>query len=100
HPGQLNFGATIGTPPHLVGELFKVTTGADILYVPYKGAAQAMTDLLAGQMHMTIEGVTTLLPHIASGKVKALAVMSPQRVPALPGAPTRGALGYGAFPAA
>lgn len=60
----------MGTPPHLVGELFKVTTGTDILYVPYKGAAQAMTDLLAGQMHMTIEGATTLLPHIQSGKVK------------------------------
>ncbi len=63
-PGQLNFGASIGTPPHLVGELFKVRTGVSILYVPYKGAAQAMTDLLAGQMHMTIEGATTLLPHI------------------------------------
>jgi tripartite-type tricarboxylate transporter receptor subunit TctC len=100
HPGQLNFGATVGTPPHLVGELFKVTTGADILYVPYKGAAQAMTDLLAGQMHMTIEGVTTLLPHIASGKVKALAVMSPQRIPALPDVPTMRELGYGGFPSA
>ena len=71
NPGKLNFGAGIGTPPHLVGELFKVTTGTDILYVPYKGAAQAMTDLLAGQMHMTIEGATTLLPHIQSGKVRA-----------------------------
>ena len=51
---------------------------------PYKGAAQAMTDLLAGQMHMTIEGATTLLAHIQSGKVRPLAVMSPQRMPALP----------------
>jgi tripartite-type tricarboxylate transporter receptor subunit TctC len=100
HPGQLNFGATIGTPPHLVGELFKVRTGADIMYVPYKGAAQAMTDLLAGQMHMTIEGVTTLLPHIVSGKVKALAVMSPQRIPALPDVPTMSELGYSGFPSA
>jgi tripartite-type tricarboxylate transporter receptor subunit TctC len=100
HPGQLNFGATIGTPPHLVGELFKVKTGADILYVPYKGAAQAMTDLLAGQMHLTIEGATTLLPHIASGKVKALAVMSPQRIPALPDVPTMSELGYNGFPSA
>ena len=75
NPGKLNFGAGIGTPPHLVGELFKVTTGTDILYVPYKGAAQAMTDLLAGQMHMTIEGATTLLAHIQSGKVRALAVL-------------------------
>jgi tripartite-type tricarboxylate transporter receptor subunit TctC len=100
NPGQLNFGATVGTPPHLVGELFKVTTGTDIFYVPYKGAAQAMTDLLAGQLHMTIEGATTLLPHIASGKVKALAVMSPQRLPALPDVPTMMESGYSGFPPA
>jgi tripartite-type tricarboxylate transporter receptor subunit TctC len=100
NPGKLNFGATMGTPPHLVGELFKVTTGTDIFYVPYKGAAQATTDLLAGQMHMTIEGATTLLPHIASGKVRALAVMSPQRIPALPDVPTMIELGYSGFPPA
>jgi len=100
NPGRLNFGATMGTPPHLVGELFKVATGTDILYVPYKGAAQAMTDLLAGQMHITIEGVTTLLPHIQSGKVRALATMSPQRIPALPDVPTMIELGYGDFPPA
>jgi tripartite-type tricarboxylate transporter receptor subunit TctC len=100
NPGKLNFGASIGTPPHLVGELFKVTTGTDILYVPYKGAAQAMTDLLAGQMHMTIEGATTLLPHIQSGKVRPLAVMSPQRLPALPDVPTMIESGYTQFPPA
>ena len=100
NPGKLNFGAGIGTPPHLVGELFKVTTGTDILYVPYKGAAQAMTDLLAGQMHMTIEGATTLLAHIQSGKVRALAVMSPQRLPALPDVPTMTESGYAGFPPA
>jgi tripartite-type tricarboxylate transporter receptor subunit TctC len=100
NPGKLNFGATVGTPPHLVGELFKVTTGTDIFYVPYKGAAQAMTDLLAGEMHLTIEGVTTLLPHIQSGKVRPLAVMSPQRIPALPDVPTMIESGYTQFPAA
>jgi tripartite-type tricarboxylate transporter receptor subunit TctC len=97
-PGQMNFGASIGTPPHLVGELFKVRTGVSILYVPYKGAAQAMTDLLAGQMHMTIEGATTLLPHIESGKVRPLAVLSPQRMPALPEVPTMIESGYSGFP--
>jgi tripartite-type tricarboxylate transporter receptor subunit TctC len=100
NPGKLNFGATIGTPPHLVGELFKATTGTDIFYVPYKGAAQATTDLLAGQMHMTIEGATTLLPHIQSGKVRPLAVMSPQRLPALPDVPTMIESGYTQFPPA
>jgi tripartite-type tricarboxylate transporter receptor subunit TctC len=59
-----------------------------------------MTDLLAGQMHMTIEGATTLLPHIQSGKVRALAVMSPQRLPALPDVPTMIESGYSGFPSA
>lgn len=99
-PGKLNFGAAMGTPPHLIGELFKLATGTDILYVPYKGAAQAMTDLLAGQMHMTVEGATTLLPHIQSGKVRALAVMTPQRIPALPDVPTMIESGYSGFPSA
>jgi tripartite-type tricarboxylate transporter receptor subunit TctC len=98
HPGKLNFGAAMGTPPHLIGELFKLTTGTDILYVPYKGAAQAMTDLLAGQMQMTIEGATTLLPHIQSGKVRPLAVMTPQRIPAFPDVPTMIESGYSGFP--
>jgi tripartite-type tricarboxylate transporter receptor subunit TctC len=66
--------------------------------VPYKGAAQAMTDLLAGQTHMTIEGATTLLPHIHSGKVRPLAVLSPRRVPALPEVPTMMESGYRGFP--
>jgi tripartite-type tricarboxylate transporter receptor subunit TctC len=100
NPGKLNFGAGLGTPPHLIGELFKVVTSTDIVFIPYKGAAQAMTDLLAGEMHLTIEGVTTLLPHIQSGKVRPLAVMSPQRIPALPDVPTMIESGYTQFPAA
>ena len=68
NPGKLNFGAGLGTPPHLIGELFKVVTGTDIVFIPYKGAAQAMTDLLAGQNHLTIESATTLLPQIENGR--------------------------------
>jgi tripartite-type tricarboxylate transporter receptor subunit TctC len=98
NPGKLNYGATLGTPPHLVGELFKVTTGANIFYVPYKGAAQATTDLLAGEMQMAIEAVSTLLPHIQSGKVRALAVTSPERIPVLPDVPTMIESGYNGFP--
>jgi tripartite-type tricarboxylate transporter receptor subunit TctC len=98
NPGKLNFGAGLGTPPHLVGELFKVMTGTDIVYIPYKGAAQAMTDLMAGQNHLTIEGATTLLPHIESGKVRPLAVMTAQRMPALPNIPTMQELGFPGFP--
>jgi tripartite-type tricarboxylate transporter receptor subunit TctC len=98
NPGKLNFGAGLGTPPHLVGEMFKVVTKTDIVYIPYKGAAQAMTDLMAGQSHLTIEGATTLLPHIESGKVRPLAVMTAQRLPALPNVPTMQELGFTGFP--
>jgi tripartite-type tricarboxylate transporter receptor subunit TctC len=98
HPGTLNFGAGLGTPPHLVGELFKVATGTDIVFIPYKGAAQAITDLMAAQNHMTIEGATTLLPHVESGTVRPLAVMTPERLSVLPDVPTMAELGYAGFP--
>jgi tripartite-type tricarboxylate transporter receptor subunit TctC len=98
NPRKLNFGAGLGTPPHLVGELFKTVTGTDIVYIPYKGAAQAMTDLMAGQSHLTIEGATTLLPHIEAGKVRPLAVMTLKRMPNLPDVPTMAELGYPQFP--
>jgi tripartite-type tricarboxylate transporter receptor subunit TctC len=100
NPGKLNFGAGIGTPPHLVGELFKVATGTDIVFIPYKGAAASMTDVLAGQTQMTIDGLTTSIPHIQSGKVRALAVMSAERVPEIPDVPTMAESGYPGFPPA
>jgi tripartite-type tricarboxylate transporter receptor subunit TctC len=98
NPGKLNFGAGIGTPPHLVGELFKVATGTEIVFVPYKGAAASMTDLLAGQTHMTIEGATTVLPHVAAGRVRALAVMRAERLAEIPDVPTMLECGYRGFP--
>jgi tripartite-type tricarboxylate transporter receptor subunit TctC len=100
NPGKLNFGAAVGTPPHLVGELFKVVTGTDIVFVPYKGAAASMTDVLAGQMQMTIEAATTAVPHVQAGRVRALAVMSPERIADIPDVPTMLELGYREFPAA
>jgi tripartite-type tricarboxylate transporter receptor subunit TctC len=100
NPGKLNFGAAVGTPPHLVGELFKVVTGTDIVFVPYKGAAASMTDVLGGQMQMTIEALTTAVPHIQAGKVRALAVMSPERIADIPDVPTMLEQGYREFPAA
>jgi tripartite-type tricarboxylate transporter receptor subunit TctC len=100
NPGKLNFGAGIGTPPHLVGELFKVVTGTDIVFIPYKGAAASMTDVLAGQTQMTIDGLTTSIPHIQSGKVRALAVMSAERAPEIPDVPTMAESGYPGFPPA
>ena len=100
NPGKLNYGAGIGTPPHLVGELFKVVTGTDIVFVPYKGAAASMTDVLAGQTQMTIDGMTTAVPHIQAGKVRALAVMSAERNAEIPDVPTMIESGYRDFPPA
>jgi tripartite-type tricarboxylate transporter receptor subunit TctC len=88
NPGQLNFGFGQGTLPHLVGEAFKLTTGADIASIPYKGGAQAMTDMLGGRIHMNLGAGVTLSPLIREGKVRALAVTSPTRISELPNVPT------------
>jgi tripartite-type tricarboxylate transporter receptor subunit TctC len=98
NPGKLNYGAVIGTPPHMVGEMFKHITGADIVFVPYKSASQAAIDVLAGQMNMTFEGTTAIVPHVKSGEIRALAVTSPKRIPEIPDVPTMDELGYLGMP--
>jgi tripartite-type tricarboxylate transporter receptor subunit TctC len=98
NPGKLNYGAVIGTPPHMSGEMFKHITGANIVFVPYKSATQASTDVLAGQMNMTFEGTTGIAPFLKSGKLRALAVTSPSRIPELPDVPTMDELGYPGMP--
>jgi tripartite-type tricarboxylate transporter receptor subunit TctC len=98
NPGKLNYGAVIGTPPHLSGEMFKHLTGTDIVFVPYKAASQATTDVLAGQMNMTFEGATGIMPYLKSGRLRALAVTSPQRLPELPDVPTMIEAGYPGMP--
>ena len=98
NPGKLNYGAAIGTPPHLSGEMFKHLTGADIVFVPYKGASQATADVLSGQMNMTFEGATGILPYLRSGKLRALAVTSPHRLPEIPDVPTMTEAGYPGMP--
>lgn len=98
NPGKLNYGAVIGTPPHLNGEMFKHLTGADIVFVPYKGANQATTDVLTGQMNMTFEGTTGIMPHVKSGQLRALAVTSPQRLAEIPDVPTMNESGYPGMP--
>jgi tripartite-type tricarboxylate transporter receptor subunit TctC len=98
NPGKLNYGAVIGTPPHMCGEMFKHITGANIEFVPYKTASQATIDVLAGQMNMTFEGTTAIVPHIKSGEVRALAVTSPTRIPKIPDVPTMDELGYVGMP--
>jgi tripartite-type tricarboxylate transporter receptor subunit TctC len=96
-PGKLNYGAGLGTPPHLLSTLFKVKTDIDIVFIPYKGAAQSITDLLAGRTQMTIDGLTVLYPLIEQGKLRALAVATEKRWHALPDVPTLKELGYPEF---
>ena len=89
HPGQLNFAsAGIGTSPQMSIELFKSMAGIDMVHIPYKGTAPGVVDLLAGQVLVMAPNLLTALPHIKSGKLRALAVTSAKRSEALPEVPT------------
>jgi tripartite-type tricarboxylate transporter receptor subunit TctC len=95
NPGKINFGsAGAGGITHLACELLKAEARVDLLHVPYKGAAPAVSDLLGGQVQMGIFDVPVVLPHIKSGKFKALAVTSAKRAPSLPEVPTTAEAGY------
>ena len=88
-PGKLNFGSGgNGTGIHLAGELLKLTAGINIVHVPYKGAGPAQTALLANEVDMLFNGIAPALPHIKSGKLKAIAVGGGKRSPLLPELPT------------
>lgn len=87
--GKMNFGSGgIGVGIHMAGELFKVAAGVNILHVPYKGAAPAMTALMAGEVDMMFNGMSPAIPHIKSGRVRALAVGGAKRSSLLPELPT------------
>jgi tripartite-type tricarboxylate transporter receptor subunit TctC len=87
--GKINMAsAGNGTPSHMAGELFKLSTGLDLVHVPYRGAAPALTDVLAGQVQLLFDNVPTSLEHIRAGKVRALAVTTAERSPAVPDLPT------------
>ena len=95
NPGKVNFGsAGGGSITHLAGELLRAEAKIDLVHVPYKGAAPAVNDLLGGQVQMGIFDVPVLLGHIRSGKLKALAITSAQRAPALPDVATTVELNY------
>src|SRR5882672_11268332 len=95
NPGKVNFGsAGSGSITHLAGELLKAEAKIDIVHVPYKGAAPAVTDLVGGQVQMGIFDVPVLLQHIRSGKLKALAITSEKRAQTLPDVPTTVELKY------
>ncbi len=88
-PGQLNMASSgNGTSIHLSGELFKTVTGVYMVHFPYRGSAPALTDLLAGNMTVMFDNLPTALPHIKSGRLRALAVTTRTRSPALPDVPT------------
>ena len=98
NPGKLNFGsAGNGTSHHLVGELFKMRTGTDIVHVPYKGAGPMMQDLLAGNVDLAFDGMGTSAAQIKGGKLKPLAVSSGTRSPVIPDVPTLKELGVSDF---
>jgi tripartite-type tricarboxylate transporter receptor subunit TctC len=88
NPGKINFGAGLGTPPHLLSTLFKTEAKIDVVYIPYTGSAQSINDLLGGRTQFTIDGLVGLYPLIKAGKVRALAVARAERWPALPDVPT------------
>ncbi len=98
NPGKLNFGASLGTPPHLMGALFNHLAGLNIVYIPYKGAAPSIADLMGGRTHMQFDALTTLYPLIRDGKLRALAVTSAERWAALPDVPTMRESGFPTFP--
>lgn len=88
NPGKLNFGFGQGTLPHLIGEAFKTATRTDIVSIPYRGGAQAITDMLGGRVDMNFGAGATLLPLIRENTIKALAVTSPTRSAELPDVPS------------
>jgi len=97
NPGKINFGAGLGTPPHLLSTLFKTEAHIDVVYIPYNGSAQSVTDLLGGRTQFTIDGLVTLYPLIKAGKVRPLAIARGERWPALPNVPTLVESGYSDF---
>jgi tripartite-type tricarboxylate transporter receptor subunit TctC len=93
-PGELNFASSgIGGSNHMAGELLKVMAGINIVHVPYKGNTPALADAVGGHVEMIISGVPALLPHIKSGRLRALAIGSLKRFVAIPEVPTFGEAG-------
>jgi tripartite-type tricarboxylate transporter receptor subunit TctC len=88
-PGKINFASPgHGTPPHMVGEMLKQRAGIDIVHVPYRGSAAALTDIMAGQVELAFENPSVTVPLVQEGKLKALAVTGESRNPQLPNVPT------------
>jgi tripartite-type tricarboxylate transporter receptor subunit TctC len=97
-PGALNFGSGgAGTSNHLAGELFNLVAGTKLVHIPYKGVNLAMQDVLSGNVHLVFIGTPAAAPHIKAGKLRALALVAPQRASALPDVPTVAEAGLADF---
>ncbi len=100
NPGRLNFGtAGSGSSTHMAGEWFKLYTGVNLTHVPYKGSAQAMQDLLGGQIELMFENLPTAIAQVRAGKVRALGMTSRERSPSMPEVPTLAETGVPGFEA-
>jgi tripartite-type tricarboxylate transporter receptor subunit TctC len=89
NPGKINFASSgSGTSIHMSGEMFKMLTGVDIVHIPYKGSGPAISDLLGGQVSVMFDNLPPSMPHIKSGKLRALAITTTTRYPGLPDLPT------------
>jgi tripartite-type tricarboxylate transporter receptor subunit TctC len=88
NPGKLNFGVPNGAPPHMLAEMFKMQTGADVQIVPYKGASTLITDMIAGRIHAGFETTSVMLGHLKEGNIRGLAVLRDARIPELSDVPT------------
>ncbi len=96
NPGKVSYASPgFGTQPHLLGEMLKLITGVDMVHVPYKGSAPVLTDLIAGQVQVFFDAASFLLPHVASGKLRVLAVADERRIPQLADTPTTIEAGFG-----
>jgi tripartite-type tricarboxylate transporter receptor subunit TctC len=95
NPGKISWGTQgFGVAPHLLLELFKLETGVSIVHVPYRGTAPMLTAAMAGEVQMIADPMTTSLPHVQSGKLRAIAIAGKERTPKLPGVPTTVEAGY------
>jgi tripartite-type tricarboxylate transporter receptor subunit TctC len=95
NPGKISWGTQgVGTAPHLLAELFKLETKTNVVIVPYRGTAPMLAAIVAGEIQMVVDPMTTVLPHIQSGKVRALAIAGTTRSAKLPNVPTAAEVGY------
>lgn len=100
HPGKLNFGsASVASVGHLTGVMLNQMAGIDMQHVPYKGSGQAVVDVVGGQIQLMFSGMSSVMPHVKAGRLKALVVTGAKRSPAVPDVPTIAESGFPGFSA-